>query len=70
MARSHRQGDTFVGEHLYDCTVPVSLARQVVDELRPGMAPDEVAIARRVLLEALDQLEHQKRRPAIYRETA
>jgi hypothetical protein len=68
---TERQGNIWVAQHRYDCTLPHSIARQAVEELHAGMDPTEIQIARRVLAEALDRLEElEKKRPAIYRESA
>jgi hypothetical protein len=50
--------------HAFDCTVDTTAAEQAVVELRPGMGPDEIAVARRVILEALDELERLRARTA------
>jgi hypothetical protein len=61
LARSHYENGRYIGLHAYACMATVSVARMAVESLRPGMAPDEVAIARRVVLEALTKLEQAER---------
>jgi hypothetical protein len=39
----------------------MSVARQAIEALRPGMEPDEISVARRVIREALDRLEKAER---------
>jgi hypothetical protein len=47
--------------HAFDCTATMSVARQAIEALRPGMEPDEISVARRVIREALDRLEKAER---------
>jgi hypothetical protein len=53
---------TGVYYHSFDCTVDQDAARQAVEELRPDMGPDEIAVARRVLLKALAELERLRQK--------
>jgi hypothetical protein len=71
LVKTARDGNHWIGLHSYDCALPHSVARQVVEELHAGMGPSEIGIARRVLAEALDRLEElEKKRPVVFRETA
>jgi hypothetical protein len=61
LMRGKLQNNKWTWTHAWECTAAVSVARMAVESLRPGMAPDEVAIARRVVLEALTKLEQAER---------
>ncbi len=63
LVQLRRVDKRWAGLHSFDCTAPMpdlrlgSVTRQAIEELRPGMAPDEITIARRVIRDALDRLE-------------
>ena len=62
-AKVVRENKRLVAYHSYDCRIPIptpsvaSVARQAIEELRSDMGPGEISIARRVIRDALNQLE-------------
>ena len=54
MSRYDRTTRTYA--HRDACDAPVSLAQEIVQELYPGISAEEMAIGRRVLEAALEEL--------------
>jgi hypothetical protein len=54
LSRFDRKTHTYV--HRDACDAPVSLAQEVLQELHPGISAEELAIGRRVLEAAVEEL--------------